>query len=191
MAAEVRESDEVDLVTSDRPRPPRSDLRERLGGQFLRLVNPLVRRMVIAGLPTGAPNILLTVRGRRSGRPRTVPVGMVELDGRRFVQSSYGEGGWVQNLRAAGEATIVDGRRRELVRAVELPPDEAGAVMERLLEACHRSSVLRMLLGSGWRPPIGVLWRYRIRVDDTLDEYVAEARRHPLFELRPLAATAS
>ncbi len=178
-------------MTSDRPRPARPDLRQRLGGQFLRLVNPLVRRMVIAGLPTGAPNILLTVRGRRSGRPRTVPVGMVEFDGRRFVQSSYGESGWVQNLRAAGEATITDGPRREPVLAVELPPDEAGAVMQRLLEPCHRSSVLRKLLGSDWRPPIGVLWRYRIRVDDTLDDYVAEARRHPLFELRPLAAAAS
>ena len=61
--------------------------------------------MVAAGMPTGAPNILLTVRGRRTGMPRTVALGMVEVDGRRFVQASYGESGWVTNLRTAGEAT--------------------------------------------------------------------------------------
>jgi hypothetical protein len=31
-----------------------------------------------------------------------------------------------------------------------------------------------------------VLWRIHLRIDDSLEEYVAEARRHPLFELRPL-----
>ncbi|HKA48446.1 MAG TPA: nitroreductase/quinone reductase family protein, partial [Candidatus Dormibacteraeota bacterium] len=46
------------------------------------------------------PNVLLTMRGRRSGKLRTVPIGMIELDGRSFVQASYGEIGWVANLRA-------------------------------------------------------------------------------------------
>ncbi len=45
--------------------------------------------------------------------------------------------------------------------------------------------LLRALLGPRFRPPIGALWRYRIRIDDALEEYVTEARRHPLFELRP------
>jgi hypothetical protein len=39
--------------------------------------------------------VLLTVRGRRSGTPRTVPIGMLELDGAWFIQASYGETGWV------------------------------------------------------------------------------------------------
>src|SRR5215472_11813837 len=85
---------------------PRLDLRNRVGGRFLRVVNPLTRRLISAGLPTGAPNMLLTMRGRRSGRPRSVPLGMVEFDGRWFVQASYGETGWVANLRADGEATV-------------------------------------------------------------------------------------
>jgi deazaflavin-dependent oxidoreductase (nitroreductase family) len=173
-------------MTADRPGPARSDLRQRLAGGFLRLVNPLVRRMVAAGLPTGAPNIVLTVRGRRSGRLLSVPVGMVEVDGRRYIQASYGETGWVRNLRAAGEATITEGDRREAVRAIELAPDEAGAVLRIALHSFHRSRVLGALLGPRFRPPIGVLWRLRVRVDDTPAEYTAEARRHPLFELRPL-----
>ena len=168
----------------------RPDLRQRVGGGFLRLCNPLVRQMISAGVPTGAPNILLTVRGRRSGKPRTTPVGMIELDGRRFVQASYGEAGWVGNLRAAGEATITDGDRRVPVRAVELAPDQAGAILRHALESYRRSRLLRALLGPRFRPPIGVLWRYRIRVDDTLEEYVAEAARHPVFELRPMTEAA-
>jgi deazaflavin-dependent oxidoreductase (nitroreductase family) len=154
-------------------------------GRFLRLLNPAVRRMVPAGVPTGAPNILLTVRGRKSGMPRTVPVGVVRLGGRRFVQGSYGEGGWVRNLRANGEATVTDGGGTEPVTAVELTPEEAAAVLQRVLAPFHRSRLLRAALGPNFRPPIGVLWRVRLRVDDTLAEYAVDARRHPLFELRP------
>jgi hypothetical protein len=35
------------------------------------------------------------------------------------------------------------------------------------------------------RPPVAILRRYRIRVDDTTEDYLADAQRHPLFELRP------
>jgi deazaflavin-dependent oxidoreductase (nitroreductase family) len=171
-------------------RSDRADFRQRVAGQFLRVVNPLVRRLISAGMPTGAPNILLTVRGRRSGKPRTVPVGMLELDGRMFIQASYGEGGWAQNLRVAGEATLTEHDRRVPVQAVELPPDQAATILRRALEPYRRSRLLSALLGPRFRPPIGVLTRYRIRIDDTPEEYFAEARRHPLFELRPVTGAA-
>jgi deazaflavin-dependent oxidoreductase (nitroreductase family) len=168
---------------------PRLDVRNRLAGRMLRVFNPITRRFISAGLPTGAPNVLLTMRGRRSGKLRTVPIGMIELDGRSFVQASYGEIGWVANLRADGEATVTHpGGRRIPVQAIELSPEEGGAVLRQALQRFRRSRVLRALLGPHFRPPIGVLWRLRIRVDDTLEEYIAEARRHPLFELRPTDA---
>ena len=166
-------------------RNARLDYRQRIGNRLLRLLNPLVRRMILRGMPTGAPNVLLTVRGRRSGKPRTVPVGMVELDGRMFIQASYGEGGWAQNLRVAGEATLAEHHRRVPAKAVELPPDQAATILQRALEPYRRSRLLRTLLGARFRPPIGVLTRYRIRIDETPEEYLAEALRHPLFELLP------
>jgi deazaflavin-dependent oxidoreductase (nitroreductase family) len=173
-------------MTANRPPYSPPDLRERVAGWFLRQVNPLARRLIAAGLPTGAPNILLTVRGRRTGIPRTVPVGLLELDGRRFVQASYGAAGWAVNLRAAGEATITDDRGSVTVRAVELPPEQGAAILQRALQPCRHSRLLRALLGSRWRPPVALLRRYRIRVDDSPEDYLAEAQRHPLFELGSL-----
>src|SRR5215207_1738708 len=93
-------------MTRDSSTRPRLDPRQRMAGGFLRLFNPLARWMISAGIPTGAPNVLLTVRGRRSGKPRTVPVAMLDLDGAWYVQSCFGETGWVANLRAADEATV-------------------------------------------------------------------------------------
>ena len=164
----------------------RPDPRERFARQFFRVANPLARRLMSAGVPTGSRNILLTVRGRRSGVPRTTPLSMLELDGRKFVQASYSEDGWVRNLRAAGEATMTDHGRRVAVQTLEVAPHEAAAVLQRALEPYRRSRLLRALLGPRARPPVAVLRWCRIRVDDAPEEYLDEARRHPLFELRPM-----
>ena len=173
-------------MTGDRPSSDRPDLRERIALRFFGLVNPLARRMIPAGVPTGAPNILLIVRGRRSGIERTTPVAMLDFDGRSYIQATYGATGWARNLRAAGEATIVySGGRRSPVHAIEVPPDEAAAILRRVLEPYRQLGFVRKLLGSRVRPPVAVLRRVHIRIDDTAEDYLAEARRHPLFELRP------
>jgi hypothetical protein len=62
-------------MTADHQAPTGLNFRNRVAGGFLRLFNPLARRMISAGIPTGAPNVLLTVRGRRSGKPR-YPTGL-------------------------------------------------------------------------------------------------------------------
>jgi deazaflavin-dependent oxidoreductase (nitroreductase family) len=159
----------------------------RVAGRLLRLFNPLARWMIRAGIPTGAPNVLLTVRGRQSGKLRTVPVAMLDHDGAWYVHACYGETGWVANLRAAGVATVTrPGGRLIAVQAIELAPEEAGAVLHRALAPFRRSRVFRALLGPHARGPVGILWAFRIRIDDTLEEHTAVARRFPLFELRPV-----
>ena len=137
------------------------------------LLNPLISRLVGAGMPFG-PNVLLTVRGRTSGVPRTVPVALMELDGRRYVQSPFGEVNWVRNLRASGEATISKGRSREDVAGVELTPDEAGHVLFAAVSPYQRSRMGAAL----------VKYLFHIERDATMEDFMAAARLHPTFELR-------
>jgi deazaflavin-dependent oxidoreductase (nitroreductase family) len=154
------------------------------GAWVLRLLNPMFSRYLGVGLPSG-PNVLLTVRGRSSGRSYRTPVAMMEFHDRRFVQAAFGEVGWVRNLRAAGQARIRQGRHSAVVGTVELAPEAAGAITREALAPYERSRLLRAIVGPTTRPPVGVLHYFGIRVDETLDEYVADSRRHPIFELLP------
>ena len=90
--------------------------------------NPLMRRLMSAGMPAG-PNVLLTVTGRRTGLARTFPVALIEVGDRMFVQSPYGEVDWVRNLRVAGRATLSRHHRETPVDAVELTPQAGGPVL--------------------------------------------------------------
>ena len=81
-----------------------------------------------------------SVRGRSSGQPHTFPVAILELEGRRYVQSPFGEVNWVRNLRESRRATISVGRRREEVVAVELEgPDAAAFIRDVLAPPARRS----------------------------------------------------
>lgn len=73
---------------------------------------------------------VLTVPGRRSGRPRSTPLSVLEHDGRRYVLEGFPGADWARNVRAAGgRATLSTGKRREEVRLVELDPQEALPVL--------------------------------------------------------------
>jgi hypothetical protein len=69
-------------------------------GTTRKLVNVLMKRLLRVNL-AGAHAYLLTVPGRKSGRPYETPVILVE-DGERWLVAPYGEVGWVRNARAAG-----------------------------------------------------------------------------------------
>ena len=59
---------------------------------------PIAKVVLAAGVPLG-PNALITVRGRKSGRPRTTPLAIIEVTGRRWVWAPWGDVQWVRNLR--------------------------------------------------------------------------------------------
>ena len=141
---------------------------------FVTAFNPLVRRLIRAGLPLG-PNVMLTVRGRSSGLPHTFPVAIMETAGRRFIQSPYGEVNWVRNLRVKPEAIVTKGSRQQPVAAIELAPEEAVVILRAGLDRYLRSPLLRPLV----RVFTGV------RPDSTDEQMLAHARRHPMFELVP------
>ena len=82
--------------------------------RYVPFFNVFARRLLRVGTPMG-PNVLVTIRGRTSGQPRTTPLAIVEQSGRRWIWAPFGEVDWVRNLRAAGMATITAGRRTEEV----------------------------------------------------------------------------
>ena len=137
-------------------------------------LSPILQFLLAAGLPMG-PNALITIRGRKSGLPRTTGVAIIQVSGRRWVWAPWGEVHWVRNLRAAGRATITVRHRTEEVRATELDPTQ-------------RVEFFRDILGPLARGvPFGV-WFARIvdGVDLARPLEAAEGRR--VFELHPLGA---
>lgn len=138
----------------------------RIGNRF---VTPLIR----VGLPMG-PMALLTVRGRKSGLPRTTPVAVAPLEcGWRLV-AAYGIVDWVKNLRANGTAVISRRGREVQVEANELNPEEAAPLLrESLIEA---GPITRRVIGS----------YFSAAPDAPLTDWVDEARRHPVFILKPV-----
>lgn len=100
--------------------------------------SPLLRALLALGVPVG-PNALITIPGRTSGLPRTTPVAIIEVGGRRWIWSPWGGVHWVLNLRAAGRATITVRRRDETVTAVELSPAERVAFFRDVLAPVARS----------------------------------------------------
>jgi hypothetical protein len=113
-----------------------------------------------------------------------VPVSIWRLADRSYVQAASTDTGWVNNLRASGEAILSKGGWLEKVEATELAPETAGKIFQEALAPYRRSRLVRAVVGPTTRPPIGILHAFRLRVDTTLAEYVAYTRRHPVFELR-------
>lgn len=89
-----------------------------------RVVNPLVSRLHPRGVET------LTVTGRRTGRPRRVPVLPVQVGKRRYLVAPYGESEWVRNLRACHEGELDGPSGHEHFLARELPADQRAEIIE-------------------------------------------------------------
>jgi len=142
--------------------------------RFVRVANVLTTTLLRAGLPLVGPGLvignypmyLLTVRGRKSGQPRTVPVAIIERNGKRYVGSPFGIVDWVRNLRAAGEAILTRGRRAETVNARELPKGEAALVLREDIK--------------GGNP---FARNYGVTADSSLEEFERAVVSHPLFVL--------
>src|SRR5260370_28512129 len=138
---------------------------------FVGLFNPSARRILRAG-PLLGPSDLITVRGRKSGVPRTTPIALVAIDGRRWVIGTFGETNWVRNLRAAREATLTVGRSQEKVVADELDVEDRIRFFRDVVGPYVR------------RMRIGALLLSILGASEILGDPRAAAERRPVFELR-------
>jgi deazaflavin-dependent oxidoreductase (nitroreductase family) len=128
--------------------------------------NTIMSALVRAGLVPRS--YLLTTRGSKTGRPRTNPVVPVEHGGRRWLVAPYGPVPWVHNARAAGRVSLTRRRDTRDYTTREASPDEAGPVLQRYIR-----------IAPSTRP------YFQASKDSPVEDFVAEADRHPVFELTP------
>ena len=147
---------------SDKPQkpPPTWLLKAFVGGHvaLFRLTGGAIGGKMGAG-----PVALLTVRGRKSGKPLTTPLVYLTTDRGYAVIASFAGAAkhpaWYLNLKSAGAAVLETGRKRIPVRVEEPPIDS-----ERYLK----------------------IWRDAVAVYPDYNTYQARTtRRIPVVELIP------
>ena len=109
------------------------------------------------------PAWTLTTRGRRTGELRHTPVIPISHGGRRWLVAPSGEGSWVHNARAAGQVEL---SRSGSIR--QASAQEAGPILKQYVR-----------IASATRP------YFAASTDSPVAAFVAEADRHPVFELIP------
>jgi deazaflavin-dependent oxidoreductase (nitroreductase family) len=151
---------------------------------ILPILNWVIKMLLRIGIRITilGPMMLLTVRGRKTGEPRTIPVDVYERDGRLFLIATHGEGNWVHNLRVARTGILSLGRHHQTCTAVELAPEEAGLVIKDILGPLLASQGIR---GNALRQHLGV------RADSSLNDFIAVAKTHPVFEFDSPAMSSS
>ncbi len=145
------------------PTPPR----------WLRPMNKFMIAMQKLGIPTGPP-MVLTVPGRKSGRPRSTPMTPFTLDGQLYAVAGFPGADWARNARAAGAGTLRKGRKTRRVRITELTADQARPVL--------REYPIEVPIG------VGFLKRSGLVRQGNPEEVEALAGRIAVFRLDPVSA---
>lgn len=136
-------------------------------GKSTSVFNEVVAKLTKLGVSVWGSRVL-TVVGRKSGEPRSVPVNLLTVDGVRYLVAPRGETQWVRNLRAAGQGTLRVGRRVETFTFRELAHDEKPGILRAYLKR--------------WKFEVGVFFE---GVDaKASDEKLREiAPGYPIFEI--------
>lgn len=111
---------------------------------------------------------ILTTRGRKTGRLRTNPVTIIQRADTRWLVAPYGPVPWVLNARASGRVSLRRGRKRADYTIREVTALEAGPVLKEYLG-----------ISKPTRP------YFQASLDSPVEEFIAEAGKHPVFELTP------
>ena len=125
---------------------PMTPFQQRLGRvtvQYMTGLNNVVYRLsagrVAGNVPSGAPILLLTTVGRRSGRLRTVPLLYLPDGDDLVVVASRGgmtaHPAWYLNLLVHPEVTVDTGRHRRIMRAHVATTSERARNWPKLVDA--------------------------------------------------------
>jgi deazaflavin-dependent oxidoreductase (nitroreductase family) len=120
-----------------RPQPQSSTLVEAMKtykrNLASRLINWWFRALTKLGLGASYRQIL-TVPGRKTGRPHSTPVDVIEVGGDRWLVAGYGPANWVLNTRAHGEVTLRRGGHSETYKVEEVGAEDAIPVLRKYID---------------------------------------------------------
>jgi deazaflavin-dependent oxidoreductase (nitroreductase family) len=143
---------------------------------WLKPMNKVYMAMMKLGLPVagkdGQGPVVLTVPGRASGQPRSTPITPMVVDGKRYVVGGFPKADWVKNLRAAGHATLTQGRKDEVVTVVEMSAEEARPLLRQF----------PALVPTG----VSFMKRSGLVTDGSPEEFEALAGRCAVFRFDPV-----
>lgn len=125
---------------------------------------------------TMGPVCVLTVSGRRTGKPRSTPVSPLTVSGRRYVVAGLPNSDWARNVRTAGHGRLSRGRRFEPVRLVEVTD---SALKEQVMRAYPRE----VPRGAPMFAQFGIV------SSPEPDAFAAAAGRVTVFEVHPTPPT--
>ncbi len=141
-------------------RPPR----------YLKPMNRIVKAMQRLGIRTG-PAMILTVPGRKTGRPRSTPMTPFTYRGDMYTVAGYPGADWAANARSAGVGMLSRGRKSQKIRIVELDAEESRPVL--------REFSAQVPVGVGFAKRSGLVR------DGNPDEFEALAGRLAVFRFDP------
>lgn len=148
-------------MADDRIRPP----------WWLKYVNKVMIGLNKLGVGGDKGPVVLTVPGRKTGKPRSTPVTPMTIDGQRYIVAGLPGGDWAANARAAGTAVVHQGRRAQQVRMVEVPAEQARPLLRQF----------PTLVPTG----VGFMKNAGLVTGPNADEFEALAGRCPVFRLDP------
>lgn len=135
-------------------------------GSIARVVNRFYGSLTRLGLSMPY-SFLLSVPGRRTGKTRSVPVNLLQHDGKLFLVATRGHTQWARNARASRKIFLTRGRLRLGFSLREIPHNEKAAVLQSYLTRFNRMA-----------------WRFfPVRAGSPLGAFEPIAERYPVFEL--------
>jgi hypothetical protein len=138
---------------------------------------PPISRVTTAFIRLGLPlfgQVALAAPGAKTGLRRVTVVWPLKIDGSRYILAGPGRH-WVTNVEAAGWAELIHRRRTERVALVDIPPADRGPVIRafwRRIPAGHRY----------------VRKTFDLPPGATLDDFLADAERYPVFRIETAPA---
>jgi deazaflavin-dependent oxidoreductase (nitroreductase family) len=112
----------------------------------------------IGGAMLGAPILLLTTTGNKSGQPRTVPLMYFADGGKNYIVASAGGSpvhpAWYKNLAARSQVEVQIGPRAFKANAVTVGEDERARIFAKVKQEQPRFAEYELKAGSRQIPVV-------------------------------------